>query len=319
MILKAVNSSAPLSSSLEYAERKASRVATFNLRHEGMAFEEMKIVQLHYGKSNKRASGRKNPKYQGFHYVLSCSPGEVPSADVVMEMAKEFVTRCEKFNGHQIELCLHEDRDHIHVHIIGNPVNRNTGKILHVTRDEYRKMIALQQQIGLEHGILPVEKGEHRRGDFVAEDHKKNEVVRRQGRNADIVAVYQIIDVARRNAGSWDEFEFVLREKGVSVEKSPTRKHIVYGYNGRKFRDKNLSKTFSDDLGKEALENEFFNNRSTWEKNKYDRSGKDLVAEFKRRELAAECREQCAGGIIDGSLLSVVQREERTRRRSRTR
>ena len=305
MILKAVNSSAPLDASLGYAERKATRLAVINLRHPGLVFEEMKIVQLHYEKTHKRTSGKKKPKYPGVHYVLSCAPGEVEEPVMVLDMAKEFVARCRKFDGHQIELCLHEDRDHIHVHIIGNPVNRVTGKVLHVSRDEYREMIALQQQIGLEHGILPVEKGEHRKGDFVAEAHKKNQVVRQKGRDADIVVTYQAVDIARHTAASWDEFESLLLEKGVLVEKSPTRKHIVFGYNGRRFRDTNLSKTFSDDLGKEALDNEFLDNERK-------RINERIAGDLERRE-------RCTGGIDNLGLLSGIHREERTRERALTR
>ena len=312
MILKAVNSSAPLNAALDYAVRKATKIEVVNLRHPGMAFEEMQIVQLYFGKSHKRTSGKKSPRYPSFHYVISLAPNEIPNVDLgklAMEIAKEFVARCEKFKGLQIVLCLHEDRDHIHVHIIGNPVNRDTGKILHVSREEYREMIALQQQIGLEHGILPVEKGEHRIGEGVIEKQKKNEVIRRRGREADIVKVYHAMFEARDMAESWEEYAELLKSRDILIEWSPARKHVTYSYNGRKYRDSNIGRTFSDDFKKETLENEF----------KSRKQHREVEQCIERRERAATCRKYGPDGINNVGILPDIHREERTRERTRTR
>ena len=316
MILKAVNSSAPLDATLKYAERKASKIEAINIRHPGLACDEMKVVQLYYEKSHKRTNGKKNPIFPNFHYVISLAPGELPNVDLgelAMDISKEFVLRCEKFSGHQIELCLHEDRDHIHVHIIGNPVNRVTGKVLHVSRDEYREMIALQQQIGLEHGILPVEKGEHRRGDFVAEKQKKVEVVRRKGRDSDIVHVYQSVRRVMAVAEDWDDFERLLGEDDVSVERKTSRKHLVFSHSGRKFRDTNLSRTFTDEISKEEIEHEFELRRREREEHEHEQEYRDRIGAALEDVDLQICRTEDSMGRRNDP------RERGSRTRSRTR
>ena len=62
----------------------------------------------------------------------------------------------------------------------------------------------------------------------------------------------------KENCCSKDDFIRDMEERGWSVTWSESKKHITFqNENGDKVRDSNLSKTFSLDISKEALLNEF--------------------------------------------------------------
>jgi len=246
-ILKVINSRATLRRAIDYTCRKAEQgeILGINCRAE-YAAEEMIVTKAYYGKTDGR-------QYQ--HYVLSFAPEDNVDAETVLKIATEFVKKQPKFDGHEVLIAMHSDRDHKHAHLIVNTVNTVNGSKLHVTKKEYAAMIKEQQEIALEHGFLPVQKKQHRRGDLVSDNNRKNEAIIRgtqRGKQADIEFVYSKIKEASNL--ELQDFLSILTQQGIEVVLKDNLKHAVFIYNNRRFRDSNIAATFNDtDVLKENL------------------------------------------------------------------
>lgn len=300
-ILKAVNSKASFRRAVNYVERKAVVHDAINCRPES-AEMEMNITRGYFNKTDGRSF---------FHYVLSFSPESEISPQKCAEVTKAVVKANPLLKGHEILICVHNDRDHVHSHVIVNAVRQTDGRKFHMNKKEYNTWIKEQQRVCKEYGYEPVLKKEKKRGEFVCNDRAKYETVRKMGRDADLVVVYQAVDTARRTADGWEVFERMLREKNILIERSSTRKNIVFGYQGHRFRDSNISKSFSDRINKEELEDEFRSNRQR---------RKELEDEQRRYDIGREieCRERSVGDLVQGCIESELERKERARRRERT-
>ena len=87
------------------------------------AFEQMLDTKETFGKVNKR---------QGYHVIISFVPGEATEEiafDVVERFAKEYLK-----DEYEAVYAVHNDKNHLHAHLIFNSVNLVTG-----AKYEYRK------------------------------------------------------------------------------------------------------------------------------------------------------------------------------------
>lgn len=286
-----------------YCERpdKAVKIICINCR-DGSFAEESEITRAYYDKTDGR---------QLYQYIFSMPPG-TSSVDEVANVAERLVRENPLLHGFEVEIAVHTDADHLHAHILVNSVSAADGHKLEMSRQQYRDWVDQMKSILKEYGYEAVRERPKSRGDFTTLDRNKFEVVNRKKEEADIVRLYQAVDDARHGACSWEEFEERLSADSISVERSEKRKHIVFGYQGRRYRDSNLSRTFSDVINKEVLENEFReNSRKRNEEHENDRTGKDIVADFERRKLERSC-------ITDGDPAPAHVSEARARRRELT-
>ncbi len=250
-ILKAVNSKASFGTAINYVLRKAEAVEALNCRPETVE-EEMNITRRFYNKNDGRIF---------YHYVLSFSPEDNVSAKDCLKITEEVIKANPLLKGHEILLCAHTDRAHTHAHIIINSVRQTDGKKFHISKKQYNSWIKKQQAICKSFGYEPVKKEKKERGEVRSNNRTKYETIRRQGREADIGFVYHSINQARETSRDWDSFKIFLEKKGISIIDKESRKHLVFSFHNRRFRDSNISKTFSDHITKESLNYEFQQNR----------------------------------------------------------
>ena len=286
-----------------YCERpqKAAKIICINCR-DGCFAEETEITRAYYEKTDGR---------QLYQYIFSMPPG-TSSVEEVAVIAQKLVMENPLLHGFEAEIAVHNDADHLHAHILINACSAVDGHKLEMSREQYRDWVDHMKTILKEYGYEAVRARPKERGDFSTGDRNKFEVVSRKGVDADIVKVYQAVDVARHAACGWTDFEARLTSEGITVERSEKRKHIVFAYRNRRYRDSNLSRTFTDSIDKEGLENEFLeNSRNRAEEHENDRTGNDIVADFERRKLERSC-------ITDGDPAPAHVREARARRRELT-
>ncbi|CDS47896.1 MobA [Polaromonas sp. CG9_12] len=67
------------------------------------------------------------------HWVLSWAPNERPSVDQVREAVGLFLGHC-GLSGHQVIWGLHDDTEHLHVHIAVNRVHPETLKVVEINK-----------------------------------------------------------------------------------------------------------------------------------------------------------------------------------------
>lgn len=94
------------------------------------AFEQMVGTKELYGKMGGR---------QGYHFVISCPPGE-GTQEQLLELMREFA---QKFLGDDFEAVysVHADKEHCHGHLVFNSVNMNTGKKYEYKKGDWKHQI----------------------------------------------------------------------------------------------------------------------------------------------------------------------------------
>ena len=155
------------------------------------------------------------------------------------------------FDGCEVLVCTHVDREHIHSHCIINSVNFETGRKVHMADEQIQELRIRNDQICEELGLPKFQKDEqrHSRGMSNAEYYTAD---RGESWKFELM---RVIDECMRYAGNRDEFLTLLRSEGYDAAWTDSRKNITYTTpEGRKCRD---SKLHIEKYLKENMETEF--------------------------------------------------------------
>ena len=197
----------------------------------------------------KKTDGR-----QYRHYIQSFSPNEI-SKEKVLEVATKWAEKA--FQGHEVFIAVHNDKEHLHSHFIVNTVNFETGEKLH---EEARNLVfkkELNDEICKYYGI-DNQKITRQKGDVVSYDKNKYQVIKK---GADITRLAEKIIKNMKVSTSKENFIFNMQKDGYFTEWEENKKHIVFIADQNilkgkkdKFRLSNLEKTFNiPDFRKEKL------------------------------------------------------------------
>ena len=213
-----------------------------------------------------------------YHMVQSFPKGAAVDPQQAHEAARRLA---EYFDGCEVLVCTHVDREHIHSHCVINSVNFETGKKLHMAKEQLQELMRRNDMICQEMG-LPVFDAttQQARGMSGAEYH-----VALKGQSWKL-RLMNTIDECMKYAADKDAFVSLMESEGYAVRWESGRKHITYTTpNGMRCRD---SKLHEEKYCKEAMEHEF-----------------RIRAEFAKRKFhrAAE---------IDGGIETDESAEQRT-------
>ena len=191
---------------------------------------------------------RKDGGVMFYHMVQSFPKG----ADVDPRMAHEAARRLAGyFEGCEVLVCTHTDREHIHSHCIINSVNFETGKKVHIADKQIQELRVRNDQICEELRLPKFQRDEQKRscGMSNAEYYTAS-----KGESWKF-ELMRVIDECMRCAGNREEFLVLLRSEGYNATWTDGRKNITYTTpDGRKCRD---SKLHIEKYLKENMETEF--------------------------------------------------------------
>ena len=183
-----------------------------------------------------------------YHMVQSFPKG----ADVDPRTAHEAACRLAGyFEGCEVLVCTHVDREHIHSHCIINSVNFETGKKVHMADEQIQELRVRNDQICEELRLPKFQRDEQKRscGMSNAEYYTAS-----KGESWKF-ELMRVIDECMRCAGNREEFLVLLRSEGYNATWTDGRKNITYTTpDGRKCRD---SKLHIEKYLKENMEAEF--------------------------------------------------------------
>ena len=183
-----------------------------------------------------------------YHMVQSFPKG----ADVDPRTAHEAARRlAEYFEGCEVLVCTHVDREHIHSHCIINSVNFETGRKVHMADEQIQELRIRNDQICEELGLPKFQRDGQRqsRGMSNAEYYTAS-----KGESWKF-ELMRVIDECMRCAGNREEFLILLRSEGYDATWTDSRKNITYVTpDGRKCRD---NKLHIEKYLKENMEAEF--------------------------------------------------------------
>ena len=183
-----------------------------------------------------------------YHMVQSFPKGAEIDPRAAHEAARRLAGY---FEGCEILVCTHTDREHIHSHCIINSVNFETGRKVHMADEQIQELRIRNDQICEELGLPKFQKDEQRqsRGMSNAEYYTAD---RGESWKFELM---RVIDECMRCAGNREEFLILLRSEGYDATWTGSRKNITYTTpEGRKCRD---SKLHIEKYLKENMEAEF--------------------------------------------------------------
>ena len=169
-----------------------------------------------------------------YHMVQSFPKG----ADIDPRMAHEAARRLAGyFEGCEVLVCTHVDREHIHSHCIINSVNFETGRKVHMADEQIQELRVRNDQICEELGLPKFQRDEQKRsrGMSNAEYYTAS-----KGESWKF-ELMRVIDECMRCAGNREEFLVLLRSEGYNATWTDGRKNITYTTpDGRKCCDNKL-------------------------------------------------------------------------------
>ena len=182
-----------------------------------------------------------------YHMVQSFPKGAAVDPRQAHEAARRLA---EYFEGCEVLVCTHVDREHIHSHCVINSVNFETGKKLHMAKEQLQELMRRNDMICQEMGLPVFEPtAQQARGMSGAEYHT---ALRGQSWK---LRLMNTIDAYMKYAADKDAFVSLMVSEGYAVRWEGTRKYITYTTpDGMRCRD---NKLHEEKYCKEAMEHEF--------------------------------------------------------------
>jgi|GEM_PF-703418 gas vesicle protein len=215
------------------------------------AYDDMMLTKELFHKTNGR---------QYKHFIYSFPPGEAITPEQVLENAQRLVTETPALQGYQALIAVHQDRKHIHAHIVVNSVHTETGYKLQWSKQDLADLKERCNTLSQAQGLSVPEKGP----DITAWNMPKQQALSKA-----LAGQYQsyylemadAISTCQSQSVSRTDFVRLMDEKGIQVTWTDKRKHITFAdAEGHKVRDSNFEKTLKIPCSKDSLEAHFAEN-----------------------------------------------------------
>ena len=184
-----------------------------------------------------------------YHMVQSFPKGE--AVDPVAAHAAA-LKLAEYYEGYEVLVCTHTDREHIHSHFLINSVNFDTGKKLHIAKEQLQELRQRNDQVCMEFSLpvfRPADRKQKTKTMTIGEYHT---AARGQSKKLQLM---NIINDCMRHASNRAEFIALMESEGYKVRWETSRRNITYTTpSGWQCRDRLL---FGDKYLKENMEYEF--------------------------------------------------------------
>ena len=183
-----------------------------------------------------------------YHMVQSFPAGETVDPAAAHAAALKLA---EYFEGREVLVCTHTDRDHIHSHFIINSVSLEDGRNLHISEPELSELRQRNDAVCAQFG-LPVFQPERLKKVKAVASAEYHAAARGESWKFQLM---NYIDECMRYAKTRDEFILLMQSEGYDIRWQDTRKNITYTTpDGKKCRDDRLH---DEKYLKENMENEF--------------------------------------------------------------
>ena len=188
----------------------------------------------------------KNSGRQYIHIIQSFDPKDNLSAEQVHNTG---IKLANTFNGFQVLVATHIDKNHLHNHLVINSVSFENGYKIQMSKKDLQYIKDYSDKLCLEIGASIIPKKE--KTNYI----KRNEYrVAEQGKSWKF-KLMNAIDLSLAESNTKEEFIKNMNKLGYQVNWTDTRKYITYTTpEGYKCRD---NKLYDEKYSKGAMENEF--------------------------------------------------------------
>lgn len=187
----------------------------------------------------------KNSGRQYIHIIQSFDPKDNLSAEQVHNVG---IKLANTFNGFQVLVATHIDKNHLHNHLVINSVSFENGYKIQMSKKDLQYIKDFSDKLCLEIGASVIPKKE--KTNYI----KRNEYrVAEQGKSWKF-KLMNAIDLSLAESNCKDDFIKNMNKLGYQVNWTDTRKYITYTTpEGYKCRD---NKLYDEKYSKGAMENE---------------------------------------------------------------
>lgn len=184
-----------------------------------------------------------------YHMVQSFPKGE--AVDPVTAHAAA-LKLAEYYEGYEVLVCTHTDREHIHSHFLINSVNFDTGRKLHIAKEQLQELRQRNDMVCKEFSLPVFQPREQKQKTKTMSIGEYHTAARGQSKKLQLM---NIINDCMRHASNREEFIALMESEGYKVRWEKSRKNITYTTpSGWQCRDRLL---FGDKYLKENMEYEF--------------------------------------------------------------
>ena len=217
--------------------------------------------------ANRRRWNKKQGNRRCLHLVASYHKDEPITPEEAMQIAREFSDKT--FPNHQVLIVAHQDTDHVHVHIVVDPVNYLNGKMLHTQQNVLdKKWRPNHDKFVAAHGFKITEKGKDFYGydlnkgynpDTVSATGKKQRAITekpfpKSQDDSNILLLKLLLAILEALIFSKNLSDFKRRLERAKWKYDDSKKHATFTYTGKvspnikktKFRVENIDKTFGE-------------------------------------------------------------------------
>lgn len=205
------------------------------------AINQFEIIRNIYNKNTGR---------QGHHVIQSHRPDDNVSPHEALAMADELARNIAK--GHDYIVAVHNDKDHIHAHIVINSVHAENGLKFQQTKRDLYEWRKINDEICLNYGIVPVKKDKS----SIRYSYREKQLLKRTGKSKNEEVRKAIDEVLSADyeteINSFGDFAFELEHKYGIIPRIRTRKRdgkqsITYDdkYGGHKVRSHRLGNAYT--------------------------------------------------------------------------
>lgn len=239
-IIEAISSKADIKTIIKYVTQDKKTNSNLITGKDCLAescLEKMLYTKNFYKKNNGR---------QYIHIIQSFDPKDNLSTE---EIHKAGIKLSERFNGFQILVATHTDKEHLHNHLIINSVSFENGYKIQMSKKDLQDLKRYSDEICLQIGASVIPKKENT--NYI----KRNEYrVAERGKSWKF-KLMNAIDLSLAESNNKEEFIKQMNKLGYEVNWTDTRKYITYTtQKGYKCRD---NKLFDERYLKGKMENRF--------------------------------------------------------------
>lgn len=184
-----------------------------------------------------------------YHMVQSFPKDEVVDPAAAHAAALKLA---EYYEGFEVLVCTHTDREHIHSHFLINSVNFDTGRKLHIAKEQLQELRQRNDQVCMEFALPVFQPRKQKQKTKTMTIGEYHTAARGQSKKLQLM---NIINDCMRHASSRDEFIALMESEGYKVRWEKSRRNITYTTpSGWQCRDRLL---FGGKYLKENMEYEF--------------------------------------------------------------
>lgn len=211
---------------------------------------------------NEKQAWDKDSGRMYMHSVISFHKDEYITPQEAYDFVLKLVTEEPFYKDYQNLIAIHQEKNHIHSHIVTNTVSYIDGHKEHHSANDVKALMERTNKFCLERGLTVAHKGQHFDGTAIEQPtiapfHNNEYRLNEQKKESWKREILNTINEVLKTSSSKNEFIESMNNNGITVNWSDDRKHVTFtDMEGHKVRSSTLGRTFDIKylMTKEALE-----------------------------------------------------------------